>query len=59
MSFVKCGLERLCSLHHVDNIGGSGDVENLHEGVVQRIVRSEQIEISSDEHDQVELLRLD
>lgn len=53
MSFVERGFERLRSFHHVNDIRGSRYVKDFHEGVIQRVERCEEVQISGDEHYQV------
>jgi len=52
-------LVRLRVSNHVDNVSGSGDVEDLHDAVVKAVVGREEVQVARDENDQVQLLRLD
>jgi hypothetical protein len=36
--------------NHVDNGGSSSNIQNLHAGIVQRIIRGKEIEISRHKH---------
>lgn len=44
--------------HVPDDGGGGADEDDLHDGVVERDVVGEEVEVPSDEHRQVQLLRL-
>ena len=54
--FTYCAVG-LLKAHEVDDECSGGDEEDLHEGVVQRDVVHEEIEVANAKHDQVHLLR--
>jgi hypothetical protein len=47
----------LLKLNHVDNGGGGSNVQYLHAGIVQGIIRGKKIQISSDKDQKEEFLR--
>jgi len=58
---VYCGVVRRSESppHEVDDIDTTSDEEHLHDGVIQRIpVPSEEVEVTCNEHDNIEGLGL-
>ena len=58
LSFIVLCLERLRLVDHKDDISRGGNVEDLHDGIVDRIEGGEEVEITANKDNEIELLGL-